>query len=165
MFSPQNRLITPEEAPEEADKGLGRGSDGRIRRQLLIIDYKEGRRHASLFARMQVPLAVRRLTSKQLTYRKRLTLKRQVGDKMLGRAEIEEVPSVETLMDSPLSRFIHFAVNDCCYSGTWYELIAIWMHPLFPKAKSGASKEDNPNWRQAMNDPFKEEYWNAELAA
>ena len=24
-----------------------------------------------------------------------------------------------------------------------------------------AIKEDNPDWRQAMNGPFKEEYWNA----
>ena len=35
------------------------------------------------------------------------------------------------------------------------------MHPLFLKAKSEASKEDNPNWKQAMNGPFKAEYWEA----
>jgi hypothetical protein len=40
-------------------------------------------------------------------------------------------------------------------------LIANWVHPLFLKAKSEASKEDNPNWKQAMNGPFKEEYWKA----
>jgi hypothetical protein len=43
------------------------------------------------------------------------------------------------------------------------ELIANWVHPLFLKAKSESSKEDNPNWRQAMNGPFKEEYWKAAL--
>jgi hypothetical protein len=31
------------------------------------------------------------------------------------------------------------------------------------KAKDEASKEDNPNWKQAMNGPFKEEYWKAAL--
>ena len=77
---------------------------------------------------------------------------------MLGQAEMEEVPSVEMLMASPLSRFIHFVANDCGYSGTRYELIANWVHPLFLKVKSEASKEDNPNWRQAMNGPFKGEY-------
>ena len=35
------------------------------------------------------------------------------------------------------------------------------MHLLFLKAKTAASKEDNPNWRTAMNGPFKEEYWKA----
>jgi hypothetical protein len=40
-------------------------------------------------------------------------------------------------------------------------LIANWVHPLFLKAKSEASKEDNPSWKQAMNGPFKKEYWDA----
>ena len=66
-------------------------------------------------------------------------------------------------MASPLSNFIHFAANDCGYSGTRYDLIANWVHPLFLKAKSAASKEDNPNWSQAMRGPFKEEYWKAAL--
>jgi hypothetical protein len=72
-----------------------------------------------------------------------------------------EVPSVEALMTCPLSKYIHFAANDCGYKGLRYELIANWVHPLFLKAKSEASKEDNPNWKQAMNGPFKEEYWKA----
>ena len=71
------------------------------------------------------------------------------------------MPTVETLMASPLSKFIHFAANDFGYSGTRFELVANWVHPLFLKAKSEASKEDNPSWRQAMNGPFKEEYWEA----
>ena len=109
---------------------------------------------------MQVPPGIKKLSSKQLRYRKRLTLRQQVGDEMLGRTEMEEIPSVETLVTSPLSRFIHSAASDCGYSGTRYELTTNWVHPLFFKAKSEASKEDNPNWRQAMNGPFKEEYWN-----
>jgi hypothetical protein len=70
---------------------------------------------------------------------------------------------VEALMSCPLSKFIHFAANDCGYNGTRFELIANWVHPLFLKAKSEASKEDNPSWKQAMNGPFKEEFWKAAL--
>ena len=99
----------------------------------------------SLFARTQVPPAVRRMSSKRLRYRKRLALRRQVGDEILGQAEMEWVPYVETLMASLLSRFIHFAANDCGYLGIRKELIANLVHPLFLKVKSEASKEDNPN--------------------
>ena len=35
------------------------------------------------------------------------------------------------------------------------------MHPLFLKAKADASQEDNPNWRQAMNGQFADDYWEA----
>ena len=75
-------------------------------------------------------------------------------------AEIE-VPTAEALMACPLSKFIHFAANDCGYKGSRYDLICNWVHPLFLKAKSEASKEDNPSWKQAMSGPFKEEYWQA----
>ena len=84
----------------------------------------------------------------------------QETDTLLLHSELE-VPSVEALMACPLSKYIHFAANDCGYKGSRYELIANWVHPLFLKAKSEASKEDNPNWKQAMNGPFKEEYWRA----
>ena len=54
-----------------------------------------------------------------------------------------------------------FVTNNCVYRGLCYKLIANWVHPLFLKAKSEASKEDNSNWEQAMTRPFKEEYWQA----
>ena len=84
----------------------------------------------------------------------------QETDTLLLHSELE-VPSVEALMACLLSKYIHFTANDCGYKGLHYELIANWAHPLFLKAKSEASKEDNPNWKQAMNGPFKEEYWKA----
>ena len=34
-------------------------------------------------------------------------------------------------------------------------------HPLCLKAKSAASKEDNPNWWQVMKRKFADEYWKA----
>ena len=76
------------------------------------------------------------------------------------RAEVD-VPSIESLITSPLSSFIYFAANNYGYCGTRHELIANQVQPLFLKAKSEAGKSDNPNWRQAMNGPFKEEYWKA----
>ena len=62
-------------------------------------------------------------------------------------------------MESSLDRFITFAANGCGYEVTAKELIVNWVHPLFLKAHSEAIKEDNPNWNQAMNGPFAEEYW------
>ena len=88
---------------------------------------------------------------------KRLIKKRRQADELMLSAEIK-VPSVEALMACPL---FHFAANNCGYKGSRYHLIANWVHPFFLKAKSEASKEDNPNWKQAMNGPFKEVYWKA----
>ena len=39
-----------------------------------------------------------------------------------------------------------------------------WIHPLFLKAKSAVSKEDNPSWKQAMNGDFKVDFWEAASA-
>ena len=40
-------------------------------------------------------------------------------------------------------------------------LMVNWVHPFFLKAKSAASKEDNPTWWEAMKGPFADEYWKA----
>ena len=61
---------------------------------------------------------------------------------------------VNHIMNSSLGLFIEFASNDCRYQGQVKELIYNWVHPLFLKAKSAASKEDNPNWWQAMKSEF-----------
>lgn len=67
----------------------------------------------------------------------------------------------EDILNSSLAQFIELAANDCGYKGSTKDLICNWIHPLFLKAKSAASKEDNPNWWQAMNGPFADEYWKA----
>lgn len=103
---------------------MGRGPDGRIKRQRNIPNYKKGGYSASLFARIQVPSVDGRLSAKRFRYHKRLALSQQVENEMLGHAEMEEVPSFETLLTSLLSRLIHFSVIKCGYSGTRYELIA-----------------------------------------
>jgi len=73
----------------------------------------------------------------------------------------EGIPTVADLMDSPLAKYITLAANDCGYGGTAEELIVSYVHPLFLKAHSAASKEDNPSWKQATRGKFADEYWKA----
>ena len=40
-------------------------------------------------------------------------------------------------------------------------MIVNWVHPLFLKAKSAASREDNPTWWEAMSGPSADDYWKA----
>jgi len=79
------------------------------------------------------------------------------ADRLLNIMELrDDVPTVEELLESPLSRFITLAANSCGYSGTTQELIVNWVHPLFLKAKA-----EDPNWWEAMKSPFADEYWKA----
>ena len=73
----------------------------------------------------------------------------------------DSIPNITELLDSPISRFITLAANDFIYEGTNQDLIVNYVHPLFLKAKAAVSQEDNPNWRQAMNGQFADEYWGA----
>ncbi len=41
------------------------------------------------------------------------------------------------------------------------DTVAHAVHPLFLKAKPEASKDNDPNWHQAMNEPFTDEYLKA----
>ena len=82
-------------------------------------------------------------------------------DRMLNMETPDETITVESLMNSSLAPFIELAANDCGYRGSLKDLICNWIHPLFLKAKSAASKEDNPSWWQAMKGPFAEEFWKA----
>ena len=62
------------------------------------------------------------------------------------------IPTVAGLLASPLAKYITLAANDCGYSGKAEELIVTYVHPLFLKAHSAASKADNPSWREATRD-------------
>ena len=68
------------------------------------------------------------------------------------------IPTIAELLESPLAKYITLAANDCGYSGTAEELIVSYVHPLFLKAHSAASKEDNPSWKQATQGKFADEY-------
>ena len=76
----------------------------------------------------------------------------------------ESIPTITELLDIPISNYITLAANDCGYSGTAEELIVNYVRPLFLKEKAAASLEDNPNWRQAMNGQFADEYWDAAVS-
>ncbi len=69
--------------------------------------------------------------------------------------------TVAELMDSPLAKYITLAANDCGYSGTAEELIVTYVHSLFLKAHSAASKLDDPSWKEATRGKFADEYWKA----
>ena len=56
---------------------------------------------------------------------------------------------------------MHFAARDCGFDGTVESLVVNWLHPMMLHAKPKANLTDNPNWIQAMNGPFTEEYWEA----
>ena len=76
----------------------------------------------------------------------------------------DDLPSIDDIMKCPLSKFIHFAANDCGYRGTQRNLIVNWIHPLFLKAKLAANKQDNLSWKDTMNGNFKVKFWEAVLA-
>ena len=87
------------------------------------------------------------------------------GDAALSMMELTDgsdgIPTVAELLESPLAKYITLAANDCGYSGTAKDLIVSYVHPLFLKAHSAASKEDNPSWKQATQGKFADEYWKA----
>ena len=74
---------------------------------------------------------------------------------------MHDMPDIESVMASPLAKFITFTANDCDYNGSAKDLMVNWIHPFFLQAKAATSKEDNPNWNQAMNGPFADKYWKA----
>ena len=75
----------------------------------------------------------------------------------------DSIPTIQELLDIPISNFITLAENDCDYEGTTEYLILNYLHPLFLKAKADASQQDNPNWRQAMDGQFDDEYQEAAI--
>ncbi len=159
-------LQSPEEAgstPPSMEEGtpVGHSADGKSCR---IRNLPRPCYNVTL-GEKQVPLAVRqglhiqRISCKHSKYKKRVAKKHHLADELMLSAEVE-IPTVEALMACPILKFIQFTGG---YTGTCYELIANCVHPLFLNAKCKSSKEDNPNWMQDMNGPFKEEYWKAAL--
>ena len=87
---------------------------------------------------------------KQLKFKQYHRRLKENGDLLLSMLSMTDgIPTVAELMDSPLAKYITLAANDCGYSGTAEELIVTYVHPLFLKAHSAASKSDNPSWKEA----------------
>ncbi len=161
------------------DSGWDRGDDGRLRRrynfasmsqqQFLQVKSTMSRTdrrlyYTSLSVESQPP-RVATLTRKKRSHRQRLAYRREAGDAALSAMNFSssdnEPLTVEALLNSSIAPFIELAANDCGYKGSVTELICNHVHPLFLKAKSAASKEDNPNWFEAMKGAFADEYWKA----
>ena len=126
---------------------------------------KDRNKHYTSLEAKKPPRACR-LSRKKMKYRQRRKRKQEIGDAMLNAMhfgdETDDKPiTVDAILNSPLSKFIHLAANDCGYRGSERELICTWIHPFFLRAQAAASKEDNPNWWQAMSGPFADEYWKA----
>lgn len=128
----------------------------------LTIDFAN--RQHSCSRSQEVPIRAYKcaVAQKRVKYRKRLRQQMEESDCMLNAMELRQnVPTVEELLNSPLTHFISCAANRCSYGGTTQELIVDWVHPLFLKAKAEASKGGNPNWWEAMKSHFANEYWKA----
>ena len=72
------------------------------------------------------------------------------GDNLLQSKSVgQKYPTVAQIMDIPQDKYITISANDRGYGGTAEELIVNYVHPLFLKAESDASLEDNMNWCEA----------------
>ena len=71
----------------------------------------------------------------------------------------QQCPTLADLTSIKLAKYITIDANNCVYGGTAEELIVNYIHPLFLKAKSAVSREDNPNWREAPTGVFDDNYW------
>jgi hypothetical protein len=101
-------------------------------------------------------MSKKKKTLKYQQYRRSLHSR---GDRALQLMLIEDsLPSISDLINSPLSKYNILAANDCGYDGTADELIVQYVHPLFLRAHSAASKEDNPGWQEAMWGKFTDDY-------
>ena len=71
---------------------------------------------------------------------------REGGDAALNKMSLEhKISTVADFMEIPLAIFINLDENYCGCEGTTNELIFKWVHPLFLKSHTEASKEDNLN--------------------
>jgi hypothetical protein len=117
---------------------------------------------ALTFGQQEIPPMAQKMSKKRqrLNYKQyRCSIKRS-GDMALMSLTLDKtIPTVADLLASPLAKYITLAANDCGYSGKAEELIVTYVHPLFLKAHSSASKADNPSWREATRGKFAGEYW------
>ena len=114
--------------PEGANPDIGRDPDGRSRR----LKNQPRPRYYCTLGEEQIPTEVRRVrgSRKRQKYRQRMAYLRRKGDSMLraqglngpinrsvGKTD-DDLPSIEDILNCPLSNFIHLAANDCGYRGT-----------------------------------------------
>ena len=148
-----------------------RGADGKLER-VNLSELKQqkamGKLNRAIFAltfgTRQIPPYAQTMSKKKkrLKYKQYVRSLQSSGDRTLQLMSIEDsLPSISDLINSPLSKYITLAANDCGYDGTAEELIVSYVHPLFLKAHSAASKLDNPGWREATRGKYADDYWKA----
>ena len=54
-------------------------------------------------------------------------------------------PSIEDILDTPLSNFIPFLSNNCGFTGKTHGVIVNQVHSMFLNTETAASKEHNKN--------------------
>ncbi len=144
-----------------------RGAYGKMERVSLSVicqEYKKLNRDifALTFGQQEIPPMAQKMSKKRqrLNYKQcRCSIKRS-GDMALKSLTLDKtILIVADLLASPLAKYITLAANDCGCSGKAKELIVTYVHPLFLKAHSAASKADNPSWREATKGKFAGEYW------
>jgi hypothetical protein len=104
---------------------------------------------ALTFGHHDIPHMAQQMSKKwqRLNYKQYCMSLRRSGDMASMSLTLDKtIPTVADLLASPLARYITLAANDCGYSGTAEELIVSYVHPVFLKAHSAASKADNPSW-------------------
>jgi hypothetical protein len=100
------------------------------------------------FSLQDMPPKAQKLSKKCqcLNYKQYCQSIRQSGDMALMSLTLDKIiPTVADLLVCKLATYITLAANDCGYSGTAEELIVTYVHPLFLKAHSAASKTDSPS--------------------
>ena len=146
------------DTPGTPQRRRNRRSLGGLRKQPRV-------KYNTILNNAEMPLGVRNVMRKRKkqTFRKRMTHLQVEGDRLLNQQELTDINglTVEDIMDCPLSKYVHFTANDMGYTGSRLELVTNLIHPLFLKARSEASREDNPNWREAMNGQFSDSFWDA----
>jgi hypothetical protein len=119
---------------------------------------------APTFGHHDIPPMAQRKSKKwqRLNYKQNCMSFRRSGDMALMSLMLDKtIPTVADLLASLLARYITLAANDCGYSGTAEKLIVSYVHPLFLKARSAASKADNPSWQEATGGKFADDYCEA----
>ena len=84
------------------------------------------------------------------------------GDVSMHRMAVcDKILTASELMASTLVQYITIASNNCGYVGTLELLIINYVHPQFLKDKPSASREENPNWCEAITGVFSDNDWKA----
>ena len=67
---------------------------------------------------------------------------------------VDYLSSIDYVLNHPIYTFIGLAAKKCGYSETTHCLLVDWVHPMFMKENSAASKQENTNMWEAKSGTF-----------